>query len=309
MIEPDDFDEMNEGFRAGFVAIAGRPNVGKSSLLNALLGQKIAAVTFRPQTTRRQQLGILTLDYAQIIFMDTPGYHEAHHKLGEYMNEEAVASFEEADALLIVVDATAPPNVEDKLLAELVNSVEALPKVLAVNKMDAVPPEAQVERVKMYQDLFNGLLPTPISALQSSNLDGLLKELVDALPENPPFYPPDQVTDAYEREIAADLIRSAALEKLKYEVPHGIAVRIDEYTERGNTGAFIAATLFVERDSQKGIVIGKSGTMLKQIGTAARKEIEEMSGRKAFLRLRVKVRKNWRNNENMLARFGFKSRK
>lgn len=297
-------------FKSGFVAVAGRPNVGKSTLINALLGQKIAAVSPRPQTTRKQQLGIITRDDAQIIFVDTPGLHFEKHKLGGYMNTEAVLALEEDDVILVVVDISVEPEDEDRLLADTIREVNRpIPVLVGLNKADLVDAGEREARVQAYQELFPSAAEMlAISAVTGENLDALVAYLVDLLPEGPPFYPPDQITDSYERDIASDLIREAALLHLKHEVPHGIAVRIDQYTERGDKGAYIEATLFVERDSQKGIVIGKGGRMLKIIGTTARKEIEAMSARKVFLHLRVKVQKNWRNDEGFLRRFNFRSR-
>ena len=300
-------EESPTVFRSGFVAVMGRPNVGKSTLLNTLLGIKVAAVSPWPQTTRKQQMGILTLEDAQIIFVDTPGVHNPLHKLGEHMNEEAADVLRECDLCMLVVDISEPPGEEDQLLADLlVDLKRPIPTLLALNKADLVDPEGLELHQKAFQDMFpqaGELLP--ISATRGDNLDLLVKEIASQLPEGPPFFPEDQITDLYEREIAADLIREAVLYHLRDEVPHSIAVRIDEYKERDHRGAYIAATLFVERDSQKGIVIGQGGSMLKKIGIAARQEIEVMSGRKVFLQLRVKVRKNWRNDEGALRLFGF----
>jgi GTP-binding protein Era len=293
--------------RSGFVAVMGRPNVGKSTLLNALLGIKVAAVSPWPQTTRKQQMGILTLEDAQIIFVDTPGVHNPHHKLGERMNEEAANVLQECDLCLLVVDVSEPPNEEDELLAKLlVDLKRPIQTLLALNKADLVDGEELEINREAFQSLIGQISAVlPISATRGDNMDLLVKEIVSRLPESPPFFPEDQITDLYEREIAADLIREAVLHHLRDEVPHSIAVRIDEYKERDHGGAYVAATLFVERESQKGIVIGQGGSMLKKIGIAARQEIEAMSGRKVFLRLRVKVRKNWRNDENALQLFGF----
>jgi GTP-binding protein Era len=225
------------------------------------------------------------------------------------MNAEAVLALEEDDVILVVVDISEEPQEEDKLLADTIRDVNRpTPVVVALNKVDLVSAEERAARVQAYADLFPTAETLEISATAGENLDTLVDYLVDLLPEGPPFYPPDQVTDSYERDIASDLIRESALLHLRDEVPHGIAVRIDQYTERGDKGAYIEATLFVERDSQKGIVIGKSGRMLKVIGTTARKEIEAMSGRKVFLSLRVKVQKNWRNDEGFLRRFNFRGR-
>ena len=303
-------NKNDSSYKSGFVAVVGQPNVGKSTLINALIGQKIAAVSPRPQTTRKQQLGILSLVDAQIIFTDTPGLHQARHKLGALMNEQAAAALENTDAVLFVVDAQSAPNDNDHNLAALIKTLKNPPPIiLALNKIDLLDDEAITQSQLTYQELLPTALALPISAARSLNLGQLLEALLNHIPVSPPFYPEEQVTDLYERDIAADLIREATLRILKDEIPHGIAVRVDEYTERDDHGAYIEATLFVERDSQKGIVIGKAGAMLKQIGTTARQEIERMSGRKVFLRLRVKVRKNWRNDENFLRQFDFKKRK
>jgi GTP-binding protein Era len=294
-------------FRSGFVAVMGRPNVGKSTLLNTLLGIKVAAVSPWPQTTRKQQMGILTLEDAQVIFVDTPGVHNPHHKLGERMNEEAANVLRECDLCLLVVDVSEPPSEEDQLLSDLLVELNRpILTLLALNKADLVDREKLQLQKKAFQDMFPQTAELlPISATRGDNLDLLVKEIASRLPEGAAFFPEDQITDLYEREIAADLIREAVLYHLRDEVPHSIAVRIDEYKERDHHGAYIAATLFVERESQKGIVIGQGGLMLKKIGIAARQEIEAMSGRKIFLRLRVKVRKNWRNDEGALRLFGF----
>lgn len=298
----------NMPYKAGFVAVLGRPNVGKSTLVNALLQQHIAAVSPKPQTTRKRQLGILTLEEAQIIFEDTPGVHKPLHKLGECMNQEAIDALEQSDMLLFLVDASRPPNEEDQILAGWITQVASAtkPVVLGLNKIDLANEATLEEHQTAYQALVPQAQPTRFAATQALGLEELVALLVKHLPEHPPFFPPDQLTDLYEREIAADLIRAAALDHLRDEVPYSLAVRIDEYTEREEHGAYIAATLLVERESQKGIVIGQKGGMLKQIGTAARHAIEAMSERKVFLTLRVKTRKNWRNDPDTLKLFGFK---
>lgn len=307
MIIPSDF-------RSGFVAVVGRPNVGKSTLVNALIGQKIAAVSPRPQTTRRRQLGILTLERAQLIFVDTPGIHIPRHKLGEFFNQEAEAALEGVDVILFLVDASVEPKEEDRRIATLLNSLSSRPAlILGLNKIDILPKPRLEEQQRVYRALLgnfseDGVSTLAFSATSGEGLPELLDALIERLPPGPPHYPSDQVTDLYEREIAADLIREAALRFLKDEVPHALAVRIDEYKERGEEGAYVAATLFVERESQKGIVIGAEGSMLKKIGSAARQEIETMSGRKVFLELRVKVAKGWRNDEAFLRRLGYRLR-
>ena len=299
---------QNNNYRAGYISIIGKPNAGKSTLLNKFLGQKIAAVSPRPQTTRKNQLGILTLeDQAQLIFVDTPGVHKIKHKLGEKMNEEALSTLEENDLILFLVDASTPPQEGDFIIAEAIHEANlTTPILLVINKLDLVPDQTKLAaRIQEYQALVPTSQSITIAARKGLGIAELTQQIIQMLPEGPPLYPEDQITDLYERDIAADLIREATLIILKDEVPHGIAVRIDEYTEREDHGAYIEATLFVERDSQKGIVIGKGGEMLKRIGSSARNAIEAMSGRKVFLRLRVKVRKNWRNDDAFLDRFGY----
>jgi GTPase len=305
--------ETNEqsAYKAGYVAVLGRPNVGKSTLINAIMGQKIAAVSPRPQTTRRRQLGILTLEGAQVVFIDTPGVHHARNKLGETMNQAARQTLEESDLILLVVDAAEQPNEEDRLLFDMLLHLRRQPPLLLVlNKIDQVSGEEMEARREAYKELLppqaaEAATLLPVSALQSLNLNQLVTSILSQLPEGDPFFSEDQITDLYERDIAADLIREAALIHLRDEVPHGVTVRIDEFTERNEHGAYIAATLFVERDSHKPIIIGQGGEMLKKIGTTARQEIEKMSERKVFLNLRVKVRKNWRNDEKFLRWFGY----
>jgi GTP-binding protein Era len=298
--------ESAPSHRSGFVALAGKPNVGKSTLINVLLGQKVAAVSPRPQTTRRRQLAILSREDAQLIFVDTPGLHHPRHRLGEYMNQDTVKALEDADAVLFLGDLSTPPEEEDRLVVEAIQRLKhPHPLIFGLNKVDLVSAGELAERVQAYQELLPEAPVIPFSATLGQNLDLLLSALIAALPEGPPLYDPEQITDFYERDIAADLIREAALLLLRDEVPHGIAVRIDEYKERGETGAYIAATLLVERESHKAIVIGEGGAMIKRIGSAARQEIERISGRRAYLELRVKVSKNWRDDPNTLRWLGY----
>jgi GTPase len=293
-------------FRAGYVAVIGRPNVGKSTFINGLLGQKIAAVSPRPQTTRRRQLGILSLDQAQVVFVDTPGIHTPHHKLGEYMNEVAEQALEDADLILWLVDASALPTEEDWMISKRLAGLKHHPPiVLGLNKIDQMNPDSFDARVATYLELAPKARIQLFSAVSGAGRDELLQAIVAALPQGEPFFAEDEVTDLYEKEIALDLIREAALNLLQEEVPHCVAVRIDEYTDRSEDLAYIAATLFVERESQKGIVIGKGGEMIKKISSAARQSIVQMSGRQVFLELRVKVSANWRNNPGELQRLGY----
>jgi GTP-binding protein Era len=295
-------------FRAGFVAIIGRPNVGKSTLVNALLGQKIAAVSPRPQTTRRRQLGILTLEGAQVIFVDTPGLHVPRHKLGEFMNEEAAASLEHCDLIVWMVDTSEAPTPEDELIAKRLAKLTRRPAVLLVlNKTDRLKEDILPDRQAAFLELLPSAAPLAISAYSKEDVQRFLQAVVAALPPGgEPFFEEDQVTDLYEREIAMDLIRESALVHLRDEVPHALGVRIDEYKERSPDQNYIAATLLVERESHKGIVIGQGGEMLKRIGTTARKSIESMTGIHVYLELRVKVSKDWRDNPAILKSLGYR---
>jgi GTP-binding protein Era len=243
--------------------------------------------------------------------VDTPGIHNPRHKLGRFLNQEAEEAVQGVDVVLLVVDASAEQTEDDVRIASLFQSLpRRMPLILAANKMDLLKDEAPAIHLQAFQTLLRREAVTvPISALRGDGLTELVDLLVKCIPVRPPEYEEDQITDSYEREIAADLIRESALLKLRDEVPHGIAVRVDEFKERENGMVYMAATIFVERESQKGIVIGEGGKMLKQIGTRARQEIESMGGHKVFLELRVKVEKDWRNNENVLKRLGYRIKK
>ena len=297
---------MSGEHRSGFVAVSGRPNVGKSTLLNAILAQDILPVSPKPQTTRVRQLAILTLPTAQAVFVDTPGIHRPRNQLGKYMNSVASNALDDADVILCVFDVHRLPKAGDRMVAEtILRRAEDTATIAALNKMDLIRPD----QLQAHWDAYLALLPHAIaigsSATRGDNLDLLTQEVIDRLPNGPQYYSESEVTDAYERDIAADLIRSAALELLRDEVPHSLAVQIEEYKERGTRGAYIAAILYVERDSQKGIVIGKRGSMLGDIGKRGRESIEQMSGRKVYLDLRVKVWPRWRDDATALGQLGY----
>jgi GTP-binding protein Era len=314
-------DEIPPGHRSGFVAVIGRPNVGKSTLMNRLVGQKVAIVSPKPQTTRSRILGILTLEDQDIqaIFVDTPGLHRPRHKLGQAMVATATSAIPDADVVLFVVDVSVPPTDEDRMIAELIREHAKAPIILVLNKMDLLP----AEKVKPHTEAYWELVPcrhdllTPLVgegrgggwmmtiATQGVNLDKLLDRIIEALPEGPRYYPGDQVTDQTEREIAAELIREQVLRYTHQEVPHAVAVVVEEFKERKNGVIYVAANVFVEKESQKGIIIGRRGQMLRQIGSAARHEIERMVGGQLYLDLWVKVRKHWRRDERELRRLGY----
>lgn len=293
------------GYKSGYVALLGKPNVGKSTLLNGYLGQKVAAVSIKPQTTRRRQLGILTTEDAQIIFVDTPGLHKGGYKLSNFINQEACYALMDADLILFMVDVSQLPDEEDRWLAqEVAEKAQKTQKLLVLNKTDRVDSTVAEQNALAYVELLDFVDRIYISAITTRGQDALLKRVIELLPEGPQYFPDDQITDIYERNIAEDLIRSTALTFLRDEVPYGLYVRVDDYKLRENDVLYIHATLIVDRESHKGIVIGRGGSMIKQISTVARREIEEMSGNPVFLELKVKVVKNWRNDQNFLRQYG-----
>jgi GTP-binding protein Era len=302
----DETMEEIKATRAGFVAVIGRPNVGKSTLINAILEQKIAAVSPKPQTTRKRQLGILTLPSVQIVFVDTPGLHVPQHKLGDFMNEDATQALLDADVILWLLDASVPFTAEDKLIAEKLKGIKKLPPTwMGLTKCDLVNTETILERKRQALELFPARDILELSVQNKKSIESLLALITSQLPEGEFYYDADTITDIYERDIAAELIRESVLMFVRDEVPHCVAVQVESYEERPENKAYIEAIIFVERDSQKGILVGKGGEMIKNIGTRSRQEIEAMSGRKIFLNLKVKVNKNWRNSPDALSLLGY----
>ncbi len=293
------------GHRSGFVALVGRPNVGKSALLNAFVGQKIAVVSKKPQTTRNRILGILTRPDAQLVFVDTPGIHRPVHRLGEYMVRTAQQAIPDADVVLFIVEAQMTPAEEDRLVGRSLAENCQCPVILVMNKMDLLPPDKVEPHFEAYQALGEFDDWMMISATRGDNLDKLLARVVDLLPEGPRYYPEGQVTDLTERFIASELIREQVLSYLHQEVPHAIAVVVEEFKERQPGLLYLSATIYVEKESQKRIVVGAKGSMLKQIGIAARNEIERVFNTKAYLDLWVKVRAKWRRDDVALRHIGY----
>jgi GTP-binding protein Era len=299
-------DMIPEGHKSGFVAVIGRPNVGKSTLVNRLVGQKVAIVSPKPQTTRSRILGILTRERAQVIFVDTPGLHRPRHKLGQAMVAAAIGAMPDADVVLFMTDLSVLPTAEDRMIGDMIQKQTESPVILVLNKMDLL----SADKVKQHTEAYWELAPyhqewMMTTATKGENLDKLLDLVVAALPEGPRYYPGDQVTDQTEREIAAELVREQVLRHTRQEVPHSVAVVVEEFKERENDVIYVGANVFVEKDSQKGIIIGRKGQMLRTIGSAARQEIERMTGGRVYLDLWVKVRKAWRRDERELRRLGY----
>lgn len=304
--------EIPPDHRSGFVAVLGKPNAGKSTLMNAYLGQKIAIVSDKPQTTRNRLLGILTLRReqgdpadAQIVFMDTPGIHRPQHRLGEYLVETAVGAIPDADVVVFLVDVSREPNDEDRQIAALLATRRGATVILALNKIDLVTAEQAAVHAAAYRALGTFDDVVSISAGHRTNLDGLLAGILERLPFGPPYFPEDQVTDLQLRFMAAELVREQVLRHLRDEVPHSIAVVVQDFEERSPSLTYISATIFVERDTQKAIVLGRGGSMIKRIGQAARPGIEDLVGTKVYLELWVKVKKGWRKDEKELRRLGY----
>ena len=290
-------------YKSGFIAVIGRPNVGKSTLINKIIGQKIAIMSDKPQTTRSRIQCILTQDDAQFIFLDTPGIHKPKFKLGEYMLKAAEGTLKEVDCIFFVVDATEKFGGGEKYILARLNATSK-PVILVVNKIDLSEREKILPVIAEYSARYNFAEIFPISAANGENVDELLKATKIFLPEGPKYYPEDMVTDQPERLIVAELIREKILQLTEDEVPHSIAVDIEEISSRKNGDTYIRATIYTERDSQKGILIGKGGEMLKNIGKNSRPEIEMLLGTKVFLELWVKVKRGWRNSAGAIQSFG-----
>lgn len=288
--------------RVGFVALVGKPNVGKSTLLNALLGQKVAIVSWRPQTTRVPLRGILTREDAQVIFIDTPGIHEPNHALGEFMVKLANRVIPEADIICMMVDISMPPSELDRRIARQVNQADK-PRLLVLNKVDVRPRHGS--QLEAYRDLGEWDMEIAVSARKGTGLPALLEEIVARLPLGEPLYPEDWMVDQSVRHLAAELVREKALLFTQQEVPHAVAVEVEEWQEKDHA-TYIRMTINVERDSQKGILIGAGGAMLKRIGQAARADIERMLECSVYLDLWVKTRPNWRNDLSSLGWLGYK---
>ena len=294
----------NKQHKSGFIAVIGRPNVGKSTLINSLIGQKIAIMSDKPQTTRNRILCVLTQPDAQIVFLDTPGIHKPKHKLGEYMVHAAENTLKEVDAIFFVVDATEKMGPGEYYILERLQATNK-PVILVVNKLDLIDKESVLPIISHYTEKYPFEGVVPISAKEKTNLTNLLEEVKKYLPEGPQYYPDDMITDQPERLIVAELVREKVLQLTREEIPHAVAVDVDEMTTRANDDVYIRATIYVERDSQKGIVIGSRGSLLKDIGAMARRDIEALLGSKVYLDLWVKVKKDWRNRDNVLKGFGF----
>lgn len=293
-------------FKSGFVAIVGRPNVGKSTLLNRIVGQKIAIMSDKAQTTRNKIQGVYTTDNEQIVFIDTPGIHKPKHRLGDFMVETAYSAMREVDVILFMVNADQKRGKGDDLIIERLKN-SSVPVYLVINKIDKIHPDALLEQIEDYSSQMVFAEVVPISATQGNNFERLMATLIAHLPEGPQYFPDDQITDHPERFIVSELIREKVLFFTRDEVPHSVAVTIDSMKRNENNKIQIQATIIVERDSQKGIIIGKGGKMLKLIGTKARLDIEHLLGDKVFLELWVKVQKDWRDKQTHLKDFGYRN--
>lgn len=294
------------GFRSGYVSITGRPNTGKSTLLNSILGEKVSIVTSKPQTTMKKIIGVRTTETSQIVFIDTPGIHKPLHKLGEFMIREAQGAIEDVDIILFMVEPR-QPGPGDKFILKLIEEAGKTRKVfLLINKADLVKKPGLLPVIDAYRNLHDFDKIIPMSALNPEDVSFLMDKIAEELPPGPRYYPDDIITDQYEKTVVSELLREKIMEATEDEIPHSIAVEVIEWKERDNGTISISLNIYVERDSQKGIIIGKKGQRLKQIGSDARADIEKLLGRKVFIRLWVKVRKDWRRDDVFLKELGLK---
>ena len=295
---------MSEDFKSGFVSIIGRPNVGKSTLLNQLVGQKIAIMSDKPQTTRNKIQGVWTTESTQAVFVDTPGIHKPQHRLGEFMVETAFSALSHMDLILYVVDTSVPWGGGEEFIVDRLRNVTT-PVFIVLNKTDLVPPEAVAPFLAKLQEQHQFTQWIPISAVSGDNLDRLKQLITETLPPGPKYYPEDMVTDQPERFVMAELIREKLLHLTREEIPHSIAVVVEDVSQRSEDMVYVAGIIYVERESQKGIIIGKKGQLLKEVGKLAREEIQALLGSSVYLDLRVKVKKAWRKDVATLRNFGY----
>jgi len=300
-------DSWGEDHRSGMVAVVGRPNVGKSTLMNRIIGEKIAIVSPKPQTTRKRQLGIFTTDAAQIIFIDTPGLHAPQHKLGEVMVKEAEASLHDADVILVVMDVSKLPSDGERIVSERIAAMRgSTPVIVALNKSDLLDETTRSAYIVASADLFPYARTHLVSATEGTNVEELVTHLIESLPLGPRYYPRDQISEANNRFLAGETVREKIMILTEQEIPHAVAVDVESYQEREDGTHYVSAVIYVERDSQKGIVIGKGGEMIKRIGSEARTDLERATGSRIYLDLRVKVLKDWRKDDKLMTRLGYR---
>ncbi len=293
------------GFRSGFIALVGRPNVGKSTLMNRMVGRKLAIMSDKPQTTRNKITAILTTDEAQLVFIDTPGIHKPKHKLGEYMVKVARNALKEVDVILFLIEASEKEIGPGDLYIKDVLGQTKTPVILVINKTDLVKGDELLPLIDKYRGIMEFREVVPVSALEGDNVDTLIKLVSGLLPEGPMYYPDGMVTDQPEQAIIREIIREKVLHLTREEIPHSVAVEIEEIVPRDNDLIYVRAVIFTEKESQKGIVVGKNGTMLKKVGGMAREDIENLLGSKVYLDLWVKVKKDWRNKDSILRNLGY----
>ncbi len=294
----------DSNFKSGFVSIVGRPNVGKSTLMNHIIGEKIAITSDKAQTTRNRVQGIHTTDKEQIVFIDTPGIHKPKHQLGRYMVQSALSTLNEVDIVLFMINVSEKMGPGDKFIIERLKNVES-PVFLVMNQIDKIHPDELLPMIEAYQEELEFDEVIPVSALNGNNVDRLLEVISSYLEEGPQYYPTDQISDHPEYFIVQELIREKVLQLTREEIPHSVAVKTESMEKIDDNMIEVQATIFIERDSQKGIIIGKRGSMLKEIGTRARKDIQNLLGSKVYLELWVKVKEDWRNTPYHLGNFGY----